>query len=60
MKSTNLSDEIDRLRQIINDPEEYIWENFSKMKNEIDLEFEHILDDVTVEEQVNVYRFHNQ
>lgn len=42
-KKNSLFNDIDRLKKTVNNPEEYIWEYFDKIKNEIDLEYEHIL-----------------
>lgn len=44
-KVTDLFNKLNKLKQVVNDPEEYIWNHFEKMKNEIDLEFKTILQD---------------
>ena len=38
-----LFNEIVRLKKIVNEPHQHLIEYFDQMKNEIDLEFEHVL-----------------
>ena len=56
----DLLEEINRIRKVLINPQEYIWEHFYDMKNEIDLEFEQVLnnlmeDDDTKEKLTNYW-----
>ena len=42
-KAIYLFNMLNQLKQIVNDPEDYIWEHFQKMKNIIDLEYKEAL-----------------
>ena len=42
IKSVDLIEEIDQLKQILNHPEKYVWDYFYDLKNQIDLDFNKI------------------
>ena len=48
-----LFNEIVRLKKIVNEPHQHLIEYFDQMKNEIDLEFEHVLNHLKTDVNIN-------
>lgn len=53
INSNDLFNQIEQLKDVIIDPESHVWKYFDDMNNEIDLEFENILDNFTDNGETN-------